>query len=184
MKRSLAVTGDPEADHLLNTDPLALLIGMQLDQQVPMEWAFVAPYRLKERLGGELDAGKIAAMDPVAFEEIFKQRPGLHRFPGAMGKRVYALCQHIVENYDGDAARIWKGAETGQELLTRLKALPGYGDEKAKIFLALLAKRLGEAPPGWEQYAGPFADEMPRSVADIDSAEALARVREFKKAKR
>ena len=184
MKGTLAVTGDAAADELLNTDPFALLVGMLLDQQVPMEWAFVAPYRLKERLGGELDPGKIAAMDPVEFEAIFRQKPGLHRFPGAMGKRVYALSQHIVDHYDGDTIRIWEEAGSGEELYRRLRALPGYGDEKAKIFLAVLAKRVGVAPPGWEEYASPFADETPRSVADIDSAEALARVREFKKAKK
>ncbi|MGH9117050.1 MAG: HhH-GPD-type base excision DNA repair protein [Acidimicrobiales bacterium] len=184
MKGTLVVTGDPAADELLNTDPFALLVGMLLDQQVPMEWAFVAPHRLKERLGRELDAGKIAAMDAVAFEDIFRQKPGLHRFPGAMGKRVYALSRHIVDHYDGDTARIWEEAGSGEELFRRLRALPGYGDEKAKIFLAVLAKRVGVAPPGWEEYAGPFADDTPRSVADIDSAEALARVREFKKATR
>jgi uncharacterized HhH-GPD family protein len=180
----LPVTGRPEADELLVNEPLALVIGMLLDQQVPMEWAFGSPYRLKERLGGELDAAQIAAMDPVEFEEVFRRKPGLHRFPGSMGKRVYALSQHVVDQYDGDAARIWTTAPSAEELFRRLRALPGYGEEKAQIFLALLAKRFDAAPAGWEAYAGPFADGTPRSVADIDSADALARVREFKRAKK
>jgi uncharacterized HhH-GPD family protein len=180
----LPVTGIAEADELLATEPLALVIGMLLDQQVPMEWAFSSPYRLKERLGGVLDAGKIAAMDPAEFEEVFRRKPGLHRFPGSMGRRVYALAQHVVEHYDGEAERIWTTAPSADELFARLRALPGFGDEKAKIFLALLAKRFDAAPPGWEAYAGPFADDTPRSVADVDSAEALLRVREFKRAKK
>jgi uncharacterized HhH-GPD family protein len=181
MKGTLAVTGDPQADKLLNTDPLALLIGMLLDQQVPMEWAFGAPAKLKERLGGRLDAADIAAMPPADLEVLFRQRPALHRYPASMAKRVRELCQHIVDGYGGDAARIWKGAKSGEELFDRLRALPGYGEEKSKIFLALLAKRMGCAPTGWEQYAGPFADSTPRSVADIDSQETLGRVRDFKK---
>jgi uncharacterized HhH-GPD family protein len=180
----LPVTGNPDADELLVSDPLALVIGMLLDQQVPMEWAFSSPYRLKERLGGELDAGKIAAMDPAEFEEIFRRKPGLHRFPGSMGKRVYALAQHIVDRYDGEADHIWTTAGSAEELFARLRALPGFGDEKARIFLALLAKRFDAAPPGWETYAAPFGDATPRSVADIDSADALLRVREFKRAKK
>jgi uncharacterized HhH-GPD family protein len=181
---SLPVTGNAEADELLVAEPLALVVGMLLDQQVPMEWAFGSPYRLKERLGGELDAAKIAAMDPDEFEELFRRKPGLHRFPGAMGKRVYALAHHIVDNYDSDAARIWMTAPTAEELFRRLRALPGFGEEKASIFLALLAKRFDAAPAGWEAFAGPFADATPRSVADIDSADALKRVREFKRAKK
>jgi uncharacterized HhH-GPD family protein len=181
MKGTLAVTGDPEADALLNTDPLALLTGMLLDQQVPMEWAFKGPYTLKERLGGELDARKIAAMHPDEVEAVFKAKPALHRFPGSMGKRTYALAQAVAENYDGDASRIWATATNGQELYERLRALPGYGDEKAKIFIAILAKRLGIKPEGWEEAAAPFSDDTPRSVADIDSEEAFQRVRAFKK---
>jgi uncharacterized HhH-GPD family protein len=179
---TLPITGDPDADRLLVTDSLALLIGMLLDQQVPMEWAFGSPYRLKERLGGRLDAIEIAAMDPAAFEEIFRRKPGLHR--GAMGKRVHALCVHLVDNYGGDAAKVWESADSAGELYARLRALPGYGEEKSKIFLALLGKRLGRAPQGWEEYAEPFGDSTPRSVADIDSPDALQRVREFKRAKK
>jgi uncharacterized HhH-GPD family protein len=167
-----------------DTDPLALLIGMLLDQQVPMTWAFVAPWRLQERLGGHIDAGEVAGYDPDALQLLFKGPPALHRFPGAMAKRVQALCAHIVERYDGDAAAVWRDASTGEELFGRLRALPGFGDEKARIFTAVLAKRLGERPPGWEHDAGPFADDTPRSVADIDSAESLARVRAWKQQQR
>ncbi|MGH9243439.1 MAG: HhH-GPD-type base excision DNA repair protein [Acidimicrobiales bacterium] len=184
MKGTLAVTGNPDADRLLATNPLALLMGMLLDQQVPMEWAFTSPFRLKERLGGELDATMIAAMDPAKLEDVFRQKPPLHRYPAAMAKRVHAVCQHLVEQYDGNAATIWEDAATAEELFARIRALPGYGDQKAKIFLALLGKRFGRAPAGWETYAGAYADTTPRSVADVDSAEMLQRVREFKRAKR
>ncbi|MGH8905539.1 MAG: HhH-GPD-type base excision DNA repair protein [Egibacteraceae bacterium] len=180
---TIHVTGDPAADELLSTDSLALVIGMLLDQQVPMEWAFKGPYRLRERLGG-LDAAKIADMDPADLETVFKEKPALHRYPGAMAKRVHALCQHLIEHHGGDAARVWTDARTGEELLTRVGALPGYGQEKARIFVALLAKRLGVRPPGWQEAAGPFADTTPRSVADIDSPEALQRVREWKRAQK
>ena len=184
MKGTLAVTGDPEADALINTDPLALLLGMMLDQQVPMEWAFLAPSRLKERLGGALDAATLAATDPDDLIAIFKGPPALHRFPGSMAKRTQALAAHLLEHYGGDAAALWITASTGDELFRRLKALPGFGEEKAKIFTALLAKRLGVRPPGWELVAGPFADDTPRSVADIDSPETLASVRGWKKAQK
>jgi uncharacterized HhH-GPD family protein len=180
---TLPVTGIPEADQLLVSDPLALLIGMLLDQQVPMEWAFKGPWTLTERLGG-LDARSIAAMDPDDFVAVFSEKPALHRFPGSMGKRTHELCTFVTENYDGDAGKIWKGVRTGDELYARLRALPGYGDDKAKIFMAILAKRLGKKPVGWEQAAAPFSDDAPRSVADIGSAEGLLRVREFKKAQK
>ncbi len=178
----LPITGDPEADRLLEREPLALLVGMLLDQQVPMEWAFSSPARLKERLGGTLDASAIASMPSDELEALFKQRPALHRYPGSMAKRTQDLCRHIVDHFGGDPAGVWKGAETGEELFRRIRALPGYGEDKARIFLALLAKRLGRAPEGWEPFAGPFADDTPRSVADIDSPAALERVREFKRA--
>jgi len=181
--RSIPVTGDPNADRLLVEDPLALLIGMLLDQQVPMEWAFKAPYTLRERLGG-LDADAIAAMPPADVEAAFRAKPALHRFPAAMAKRTHALCREIVERYGGDAAAVWKGAKSGDELYARLRALPGFGDEKAKIFMALLAKRLGVRPPGWEEAAKPYSDSTPRSVADIDSPETLARVRDWKRAQK
>ena len=175
------VTGDPEANRLLAEDPLALMIGMLLDQQIPMEWAFAGPLKLRDRLGGRLDAAEIAALDPGRLEAVFKGPPALHRFPGSMGKRTQALCQHLVDDYDGDAAAVWTGVDDGRELLRRVKALPGFGGEKSKIFTALLAKRFGVRPPGWEEAAAPFSDAEPRSVADIDSAESLQRVRAWKK---
>jgi uncharacterized HhH-GPD family protein len=177
------ITGDPEADELLVSDPFALLVGMLLDQQVPMEWAFRGPSTLRGRLG-TLDAKSIAAMSPEEVEAVFRQKPALHRYPASMAKRTHALATHIVDQYDGDAAAIWRDVQDPKELFDRLRALPGYGEEKAKIFVAILGKRLGVAPPGWEQYAGPFGDANPRSVADIDSPEALLRVREWKQAQK
>jgi uncharacterized HhH-GPD family protein len=179
---TLPVTGDAEADKLLVDDPLALMIGMLLDQQVPMEWAFSGPLRLKERLGGRLDAADIASRDPGELEQLFKGPPALHRYPGSMAKRTQALCQHLVDHHGGDAASVWTGVDDGRELVRRVRALPGYGGEKAKIFTALLAKRFGVRPAGWEAAAAPFSDDEPRSVADIDSAETLQRVRSWKKA--
>ena len=181
MTSVVPVTGNPEADQLLSEEPLALMIGMLLDQQVPMEWAFGAPLRLHERLDGRLDAAEIAALDPDRLDAVFRGPPALHRFPGAMGKRTQALCQMLVDDYGGDAARVWADVGTGAELLRRLKALPGFGGEKARIFAALLAKRFGVTPPGWEEATAPFSDDQPRSVADIDSAESLAKVRAWKK---
>jgi uncharacterized HhH-GPD family protein len=178
---ALPVTGEPEADDLLVENQLALLIGMLLDQQVPMEWAFRGPLTLKQRLGGSLDAETIADMDPEKIEAVFREKPAMHRYPGSMGKRTHALCAFVVEHYGGDASAIWRGAPSGQEIYRRLRELPGYGEEKAKIFLAILGKRLGAAAPGWEDAAAPFSDAAPRSVADIDSAASLARVREFKR---
>ena len=177
----MPVTSNPEANELLVTDPLALVIGMLLDQQVPMEWAFLGPWTLRERLGGILDAAAIAAMDPDELDRIFRDKPALHRYPAAMAKRTHALCQHVVEHYDGDVSRVWTEAADGADLYRRVRQLPGYGDEKARILLAILGKRLGVRPEGWEAAAAPFSDETPRSVADIDSAEAFARVRAFKK---
>jgi uncharacterized HhH-GPD family protein len=176
---TLPITGDREADALLVNDPLALLIGMLLDQQVPMEWAFRGPATLRERLGG-LDCAAIAAMPTEELERVFREKPALHRYPASMAKRAHALCAHIVEQYDGNAATIWKGTRDPKELFARLRTLPGFGEEKAKIFLAILGKRLQVAPKGWEEYARPFSDDEPRSVADIDSAESLLRVRAWK----
>jgi uncharacterized HhH-GPD family protein len=179
----LPITGDPEADQLLVTDPFALLVGMLLDQQVPMEWAFKGPSTLRERLGS-LDAKTIAAMSPEEVDAVFRQKPALHRYPGSMAKRAHALAVHIVDEYDGDAAAIWRDAQHPNVVLDRLRALPGFGEEKARIFLAILGKRLAAAPPGWEDYARPFGDTNPRSVADVDSPEALLRVREWKQAQK
>jgi uncharacterized HhH-GPD family protein len=181
MKGDLAVTGDAEADGLLNSDPLALLVGMLLDQQVPMEWAFRAPLTLRERLGGTLDASAIASMPLEALEVVFKGPPALHRFPGSMAKRTQQLCQHLVDEHGGRAEALWTGVPSGPELYARLRALPGYGGEKAKIFMAVLAKRFGIRPEGWEDPARPFSDATHRSVADVDSPESLLEVRAFKK---
>ena len=178
---TLAVTGDQDADLLLNTSPLALLLGMLLDQQIPMEWALMGPHRLAERLGSELDAHDIAERDPDDFAALVKAKPALHRFPGSMAKRMQALCRHLADRYDGDAGAVWADAGNGAELFGRLRELPGYGDEKARILTAVLAKRFDVCPEGWKEQAGPFSDDQPRSVADIDSAEALQRVRAWKK---
>jgi uncharacterized HhH-GPD family protein len=180
MQGDLDITGDPAADGLLNTDPLALLVGMLLDQQVPMEWAFASPLKLKERLGGRLDAAAIAAMPLEDLEAAFKGPPALHRYPGSMAKRTQQLCQHLVEHHGGDAEAVWRGVESGPELFERIRALPGYGGEKAKIFLAVLAKRFGIRPEGWEEPAKPFSDSTHRSVADVSSPDALLEVRAFK----
>jgi uncharacterized HhH-GPD family protein len=176
---SIPVTGDAEADELLATDAFALLLGMLLDQQVPMEWAFRGPASLRARVG-TIDPAAIAAMGADGVEATFREKPALHRYPGSMGKRAHALAQHVVDTYGGDAAAIWRGVDDPEVLFDRLRALPGYGEEKAKIFLAILGKRLRVAPPGWEQYARPFDDDNPRSVADIDSPDALPRVRAWK----
>ncbi|HEX3623141.1 MAG TPA: HhH-GPD-type base excision DNA repair protein [Acidimicrobiales bacterium] len=179
---AIAVTGDYEADLLVSTDPLALTLSMLLDQQVPMERAFHSPYDLKERLGGRLDAAEIAGMDAEELVVVFRGPPALHRYPGSMAGRTQELCRVLVEQYDGNAEAVWKGAATGKELVANLKALPGFGEQKARIFTALLAKRMGVTPPGWEDVTGPYGQAGHFSVADIDGPEALAAVREHKKA--
>jgi uncharacterized HhH-GPD family protein len=178
---ALYLSGDPEADAFLSEDPLALLIGMVLDQQVPLERAFSSPRDLRDRLGGQFDAGAIAAMDPAELAEVFSQRPALHRFPASNAGRVQQLCQIIVSDYGGDAARVWEGASSGTELLQRVRALPGFGEQKAKIFVALLGKQLRVRPPGWQEVSKPFGDKSTHySVADITSKESLLRVRAHK----
>jgi uncharacterized HhH-GPD family protein len=169
------------ANDLLERDPLALLIGMLLDQQVPMEKAFTSPHELQMRLGG-LDARKIAEYDPDEFAAIFAKPPALHRFPAAMAKRVQALARVLVDRYDGDAQLLWTQAATGTDLVQRLSALPGFGAQKAQIFTALLGKQLGVRPKGWREAAGTFgAVGSPKSVADVVDAESLQRVRAYKK---
>ena len=180
--KTLPITGDAKADRLLMTDPLALLLGMLLDQQVPMEWAFKGPATLKQRLGDRFEATAIAAMDPEDLVAVFCEKPAVHRYPAAMARRAHELCVVLVDRYDGDAAGVWRNVRRGDELYRRLRELPGYGDEKSRIFMAILAKRLGKRPVGWEEAAAPFSDAVPRSVADIDSPESLLKVREFKKA--
>lgn len=180
-RTKLHLSQDAEADQLLSDDPLALLIGMVLDQQVPLEWAFSAPLTLRRRLGGSLDATKIAAMDPEELVAAFSEKPALHRYPGAMAKRVHELCRVLVEEYDGRADRVWEKPGSGRELLTRIRALPGFGEQKAKIFVALLAKQLGVRPSGWQDVSTPFGDaDSHRSVADIVDEKSLAKVRAFK----
>ena len=182
MPSALPLTGDAAADDLLETDPLALLIGMLLDQQVPMERAFHSPYDLKERMGGRLDAAEIADAEPDELAAIFSRTPALHRFPGSMAARTQAMCRILVDQYGGRAAAVWESAADGDQLLANVKALPGFGEQKARIFIALLAKRLGVKPPGWKKVAGPFGETGYFSVADINSAEALAKVRQHKQA--
>ncbi|HUY86165.1 MAG TPA: HhH-GPD-type base excision DNA repair protein [Acidimicrobiales bacterium] len=182
-KRSISLTGDPAADQLLGSDPLALLIGMILDQQIPMERAFRAPYDLSIRMGGSLDAEHIAGFDPDEFARLFAEKPALHRFPASMAARVQQACSLIVEEYGSDAGSVWKTAKTGKELFSKVKSLPGFGDGKARIFVALLGKQFSVTPEGWREACKPFGqDGTFMSVADIDSPEALAKVRAHKKA--
>ncbi len=180
---SLALSGDDAADELLSSDPLALLIGMVLDQQVPLEWAFRSPLELRQRLGGRLDPAEMAAMDPEALVKVFTGPPALHRFPGSMARRVHELCRVVVDDYGGDASQIWRSAASGQELLKTVRSLPGFGDRKARIFVALLGKRMDVRPSGWEEAAGAFGQpDSFMSVADIDGPDALGKVREHKRA--
>jgi len=170
------------ANELLTRSPLALLIAMLLDQQVPLERAFSAPYDLVRRLGHEPTAEELASYNPDELAAIFSQRPALHRFPKSMAARVQELARLIVTEYDGDPAAVWSTAGSGAELLKQVSALPGFGEQKAKIFVALLGKRLGVRPPGWREAAGTFGGEGTNmSVADIFDAESLARVRSYKK---
>jgi uncharacterized HhH-GPD family protein len=175
------LAGDEVADTLLAQDPLALLIGMVLDQQIPLERAFKSPADLKERLGGTLDVGAVASMDPDELAALFSVRPALHRFPGSMARRVQELCRVVIDSYGGDAAAIWTSAQDGSQLLANVKALPGFGEQKARIFVALLGKQFAVRPPGWQEASSPFGEPGSfRSVADIDSREALGKVRQYK----
>ncbi|MFE0247892.1 HhH-GPD-type base excision DNA repair protein [[Kitasatospora] papulosa] len=180
--RSVRIAQEPAADELLGRSPLAALVGMLLDQQVPMEWAFTGPYTLAQRMGSEdLDARKIAAYDPDAFTALFTEKPALHRYPGSMAKRVQQLCRHLVAEYDGRAEAVWADASTGAELLERLRALPGFGAQKAQIILALLGKQFDVRPTGWREAAGAYGEEgSHRSVADITGPDSLAEVRAYK----
>jgi uncharacterized HhH-GPD family protein len=184
MAPDLCLAQDPDADALLTNDPLALLMGMLLDQQFPLEWAFRAPWRLAQRMERtSLDAAEIAGYDPEAFVKLMAGPPALHRYPAAMAERVRALCRLVVERYGGDAAALWRTAGTGTELLARLRALPGFGEQKARIFVALLGKQLGVRPEGWREVAGPYGEDgSRRSAADVTDAETLAEVRAFKQA--
>jgi uncharacterized HhH-GPD family protein len=181
-KKSLSLAQDREADRLLTDSPLALLIGMVLDQQIPLEWAFKGPLHITQRLGRDLDAADLAGRDPEALAKVFATPPAVHRFPGSMAGRVQQLCQVIVDEYGGDPAAIWADAGDGNALLARIEALPGFGKQKARIFLALLGKQLGVRPKGWREAAGEYgADGSRKSVADITDAATLGEVREYKK---
>lgn len=180
---TLYITGNPESDAFLNADGTALLIGMLLDQQVPMEWAFNGPWTLKSRLG-HLDAKKIAAMDPNEFLTLCLQKPAIHRFPKSMAQRIQAMCIVLAEKYKGKGENMWADVTDAQVLFERLRELPGFGEEKAQIFVALLGKRFDIAPTGWKKAAGVFSDSNPRTVADITSPETLLKVRTWKKAEK
>ncbi|GEL48529.1 (Fe-S)-cluster assembly protein [Cellulomonas hominis] len=179
---TLWLTGDADADRLLDTDPFALLTGMLLDQQVTMESAFAGPAKIAARMDG-FDVRRIADADPEAFTALCATPPAVHRFPGSMAGRIQAVARAVVDEYDGDVTRIWSdGDPDGATVLKRLKALPGFGDQKARIFLALLAKQRGVAPAGWREAAGAYGDDVPRSIADVRDPDSLRRVRETKQA--
>jgi uncharacterized HhH-GPD family protein len=179
----LQLVQDPVADELLESNPFALLVGMMLDQQIPMEVAFAGPQKLAERMGN-VDAREIAEYDPDAFVKLFSEKPAVHRFPGSMAKRLQTLAQAIVDEYDGDVVALWTaGDPDGAEVLRRLKALPGFGEQKAKIFLALLGKQYGVTPEGWRAAAGDYGtDGVHMSVADVVDQGSLEKVRSYKKA--
>ena len=179
----LHLTGDLDADTLLTDDPFALLLGMLLDQQIAMETAFAGPAKIRDRLG-TLDPSAIAGHDADAFVEVFRLTPAVHRYPGSMAARTQSLAAVIAEEWDGDASGLWtRGNPDGAEILRRLKKLPGFGEQKAKIFLAVLGKRLGVTAAGWQEASAPYGEEGSyRSVADIVDPESLTRVRETKRA--
>ena len=177
---ALQLTGDPDADRLLDENPLALLIGMLLDQQYPMEAAFAGPHKVLGRIGS-FDAETLGGYDPEEFAAICSTPPAVHRYPGAMAKRIQAVCRHILDEYDGEVAGIWSDGDA-KTVLKRLKALPGFGEQKARIFFALLGKQRGVQPDGWREAAGAYADEgARRSIADVLDEQTLQEVRAFKK---
>jgi uncharacterized HhH-GPD family protein len=174
----LPFTPDDDANRLLASDPLALLLGMLLDQQFPMERAFLSPSILAGRLGVDhLDAAALAVHDPEALVAVFQGPPALHRYPGSMAARTQELCRHIVERFDGDPAAIWTTAPDGAELYRRLRALPGYGEAKARIFIKVLGRQLGVAPAGWDEHAATWA-----SIADVDTFADITTIRTAKQA--
>jgi uncharacterized HhH-GPD family protein len=172
----LHFTGNEEADRLIASDPLALLIGFELDQQVPLQWAFSAPLELRRRIG-DYDARRLATMDPETLDEAFRRKPSLHRFPGNMARRVRELAEALVRDYDGQPERVWVEATDGRDLERRLLALPGIGDMKAKTLIAILGKRYGVQPPGWEDVAPTHP-----TLGDVDSDEARERYQASKRA--
>jgi uncharacterized HhH-GPD family protein len=180
---AIHITGDDAADQLLTDSPFALLVGMMLDQQYPMEHAFQGPAKVVSRFGS-FEPAAIAEADPADFAALCSQTPAIHRFPGSMAARLQELARIVVEDYDGDASRIWTGAVDAKDLAKRLQALPGFGAQKVKIFVALLAKQLGVRPDGWEKVAGDYALDGHRSVADVVDPASLQKVRDYKKAKK
>lgn len=179
---ALWMTGDDTADRLLDSDPFALLLGMLLDQQVAMETAFAGPAKIADRMGG-LNPRRVADADPEEFAALCATPPAVHRYPGSMAGRIQAVARAVVEDYDGDVSRLWTdGDPDGATVLKRLKALPGFGDQKARIFLALLGKQRGVRPAGWREAAGAYGDDVPRSIADVVDAESLLAVRATKQA--
>jgi len=180
--KTMCLAQNSEADQLLTDSPLALLIGMVLDQQIPLEWAFTGPLTLRQRLGRDLDAADLASRDPDALAKVFATPPALHRFPGSMAGRVQEMCRVVADDYGNDAANVWAGVKDAGELLKRIEGLPGFGKMKAKIFLALLGKQLGVRPKGWREAAGEFGEDRSyKSVADITDGKSLEKVRAYKK---
>jgi uncharacterized HhH-GPD family protein len=180
---AIHITGDERADQVLTDSPFALLCGMLLDQQFPMERAFAGPAKVLERFGS-LEPSEIAAADPEQFASLCSEPPAVHRFPGSMAGRLQAVAQVVVDEYDGRAERIWTEAANGRDLLRRMTALPGFGKQKAQIFVALLAKQLGVRPEGWESVVGDYGLEGYRSVADVVDEASLEKVRAYKKEKK
>ena len=180
---AIHITGDEHADQVLTDDPFALVLGMMLDQQYPMEHAFRGPAKVLDRFG-TLDPSRIAAADPEDFAAMASTPPAVHRFPGSMAARIQALATLVVEEYDGDVTRLWTEAKDGKDLLRRVQQLPGFGKQKAQILVALLAKQLDVRPDGWEAAAGGYAEEGYRSVADVVDPVSLQKVRDYKKSKK
>lgn len=180
---AIHITGDIAADEVLTKDPFALLMGMLLDQQYPMEHAFRGPAKVLERFGS-LDPRRIADADPAEFAALCSTPPAVHRFPGSMAIRIQDLARIVVDKYDGDATRLWNEAADGKELMKRMTDLPGFGKQKAQIFVALLAKQVGVRPVGWETAVGAYAEDGFRSVADVVDSVSLQRVRDYKKEKK
>jgi uncharacterized HhH-GPD family protein len=177
---AIHITGDAHADQVLTDSPFALLVGMMLDQQYPMEHAFRGPAKVLDRFGS-IEPAAIAGADPEEFAALCATPPAIHRFPGAMAARLQELARIVTDEHDGDASRIWTGAADAKDLLRRVQALPGFGKQKSQIFVALLAKQLGVRPEGWEQVVGAYAEEGYRSVADVVDGESLQKVRDHKK---
>ncbi|MGY2703895.1 HhH-GPD-type base excision DNA repair protein [Nocardioides sp. HB32] len=180
---TIRITGDAAADQVLTDDPFALLVGMMLDQQYPMEHAFRGPAKVLDRFG-TLDPARIASADPVEFAALCSTPPAIHRFPGSMAARLQTLASIVEERYDGHAERLWTEATSGKELLARVMELPGFGKQKARIFVALLAKQLDVRPDGWQVAVGAYAEDGYRSVADVVDQASLQKVRDFKKQKK